>query len=105
MPDPRALRDDTAADISVNVIMPALATVAVLLRFLARRRRRTAIGIDDWLIVIALVSLRCPQSSMEIADANVRTTGHDHWSLDRGYILRGCGNHRQKPSTDDTGPL
>ena len=42
--------------IAVASILPTLAAVAVVLRFHVRRARTAFIGIDDWLILFALVS-------------------------------------------------
>ena len=53
------LNDDRGVVVVVCMtILLALATVAVILRVLARRISRVDFGIDDWLIGVALVSLQ-----------------------------------------------
>jgi len=42
--------------IAVGAILPALAATAVGLRFYVRIARRTSVGLDDYLILFALVS-------------------------------------------------
>ena len=44
--------------IAVGTVLPSLATVAVALRFYARRRLATVIGVDDLLVFFALVSIK-----------------------------------------------
>lgn len=44
-----------ASVIATSVIFIVLGIVAVALRFFVRRHRKTALGADDWLIVVALV--------------------------------------------------
>ena len=41
--------------ISLGILMPLLATLAVCLRIHSRRIRKTALGIDDYLALTALV--------------------------------------------------
>lgn len=41
--------------IAVGTVLPSLAAIAVGLRFYIRRSRTTSIGVDDWLILFALV--------------------------------------------------
>ena len=40
--------------VALGVVLPSLATFFTVLRFWARRKRRTKLGIDDALVVIAL---------------------------------------------------
>lgn len=42
--------------IAVGAVLPALAATAVGLRFYVRIARRTSVGLDDYLILFALVS-------------------------------------------------
>ena len=44
-----------ASVIATSIIFIVLGVVAVSLRFLVRRDRKIALGIDDWLIAVALV--------------------------------------------------
>lgn len=41
--------------IAVGAILPAVATIAVLLRFYVRVAKTKSVGIDDYLILFALV--------------------------------------------------
>ena len=43
-----------------NIIVAVVATVAVGLRFLARRLQRISLGVDDYLILAALVRETIP---------------------------------------------
>ena len=43
--------------IAVGIILPSLASIAVSLRFYARRRSDAKIGADDLLVLFALVGL------------------------------------------------
>lgn len=43
---------------ALAIVLPVLATVFTGLRFLARHLRKNSLLWDDWLIVVALVSLR-----------------------------------------------
>lgn len=43
-----------ASIIAVGAVLPALASVAVALRFYVKTKRRTELSIDDWLILFAL---------------------------------------------------
>jgi len=42
--------------IGIGVIFPFLGTVSVALRFAVKRAKKTGLGIDDWLILLGLVS-------------------------------------------------
>lgn len=42
--------------VAATATLTVLATIAVILRFLARRIAKAPYGIDDWLILVALVS-------------------------------------------------
>ena len=42
--------------IAIGVIFPVLGTLAVSLRFAVKHVRRTGVGLDDWLILLGLVS-------------------------------------------------
>ena len=44
--------------IAVGAVLPSLASVAVALRFYARRRLEAAIGLDDLLVLFALVGMK-----------------------------------------------
>ncbi|KAL4981900.1 hypothetical protein BDW68DRAFT_195934 [Aspergillus falconensis] len=44
-----------AAVIAISILFPVLGTVAVLLRFYARKRTRSRLWVDDWLTVPALL--------------------------------------------------
>ena len=46
--------------IAVGTVLPSLATVAVALRFYVRIARSTLVGLDDYLILFALVSIIPP---------------------------------------------
>ena len=41
--------------VAANLVVAILATISVGLRFLSRRVQKTVFGIDDWLILAALV--------------------------------------------------
>ncbi len=45
-----------ASVVAVGVTLPLLAAISVGLRFVVRRSRTAYIGVDDWLILFALVS-------------------------------------------------
>jgi len=45
-----------ASVIAVGVVLPLLAAISVGLRFVVRRSRTAYVGVDDWLILFALVS-------------------------------------------------
>lgn len=42
--------------IAAGAIWPPVCTTIVLLRFIARRAQKAQLGIDDWLVLPALVS-------------------------------------------------
>ena len=44
-----------ASVLATSVIFIVLGIVAVLLRFFVRQNRKVPLGVDDWLIVVALV--------------------------------------------------
>ena len=44
--------------IAIGTILPSLATIAVALRFYARRRLKAVVGVDDMLVLFALVSMK-----------------------------------------------
>ena len=57
-PSPLSLDSDGARSIVIcGILFPALSTLCVIGRFVARRRIDAYIGADDWFIVLALVSL------------------------------------------------
>lgn len=43
--------------LAANVILPTLATIAVVLRFVARRSTKSSLRADDYAILVALASL------------------------------------------------
>ena len=49
------LHGDSRSILGVNIALPILATVAVGLRVLARRRKQLPLKSDDYTIIIALV--------------------------------------------------
>lgn len=53
----------TAAELTVTII----ATVAVAMRFLSRRVQRAQYGLDDWLILAALVCHYKPTEDLAIS--------------------------------------
>lgn len=44
-----------AVTVAIGILMAVLSTIAVGLRFLARRNRKVGYGADDWTILVALV--------------------------------------------------
>ena len=52
-----------------NVVLALLATFAVVLRIVARRLKRVALGADDIAIIIALVRNESTRSKNQRADA------------------------------------
>lgn len=48
---------DPSAMIAVGVVMPVLGIFTVALRFYTRHIMKNQIGVDDWLLIPALVSL------------------------------------------------
>ena len=57
-----------AAVIAVSVILPTLAATAVASRFVVRSRQASGYGIDDWLILAALVCINLRKHLPPIAD-------------------------------------
>lgn len=74
LPTPEELRymerhkDDTQVPsiISVCVAGAVIAVMLVALRLWCRRKQRTPLGLDDWLILIALVSFRMESRRREL---------------------------------------
>ena len=46
-----------------TIVVFALASIAVLLRFWARKIKNVELWLDDWLVVASWVGLRSPESS------------------------------------------
>ena len=61
-------QDRHAIIIAVAILMIVLATVAVILRFQARRVRKTSLKADDYFIVFALVTTQTIMSNRIIAN-------------------------------------
>ena len=60
--------------VAISIVLPALSILAVCLRFLVRLRLKpTFIGIDDWLILAAVIFL--------VADGANLAAGRPHHSL------------------------
>lgn len=55
MGDGQKVNGQAKAILAVNAIFSFLAILCVVLRFMAKRYKKMAYTIDDWLIVIALV--------------------------------------------------
>lgn len=49
--------------IAVGAVLPSLAAIAVSLRFYVRIRLSPSVGLDDWLILVSLVSDSADSSS------------------------------------------
>lgn len=45
--------------ISITVVLGVIDTLAIILRFIARRRSKMGLGADDWLIAASLVPAHC----------------------------------------------
>ena len=56
----------TTALITISVIFISLATIAVVLRFYARRIKALKVGWDDWTILITLV---CALQEVDVSKA------------------------------------
>ena len=62
---------------AVSTILPSLGIIFVLLRFYTRVQQKWSIGVDDWMMLPALVCLFCSYNlnAILIADYNV---GYNH---------------------------
>ena len=50
------INDNKVPDIiAVNAVCFTIACIAIVLRFLARRKARVTYGLDDWLIIVGWV--------------------------------------------------
>ena len=58
--DPNLTGNRGPAILAANLIVGALAGVAVALRYFARRTQGVSLGVDDYLIFLALVSSILP---------------------------------------------
>jgi hypothetical protein len=52
---------------ALAAVLSILPTIFTFLRFYARRLKKNALLWDDWLIVVALVSLASPESLLRLA--------------------------------------
>lgn len=48
---------NAAQVIALSTVLPALCTVAVVLRFITRRKQKARLGADDWSIAMGLIFL------------------------------------------------
>ena len=84
---------DVASLIGTAIGLPLLGVVAVILRFYVRLRLRpTFIGVDDWLIVLAVV-LVVGQGANQIVAAAIGELGRDYelideWRVNHESIVR-----------------
>lgn len=66
---------------AVSIILPLLGIIFVLLRFYARILQKTPTGIDDWLLLPALVCIPYSRASDATSDSSLRYYlgfGHRH---------------------------
>lgn len=85
--------------LAANIVLPILATIAVVLRFAARKTTRSSLKADDYVILLALVKAPRMDSEASVIIL-VLNLGHCHWDKFFGN-LRSCYQHLRGADTKD----